>query len=55
MKGAPGDFRDECIAYALAVGIAPLGSSSEVDADVERSARRARWERRKANRNRSAS
>lgn len=52
MRGAPaaGDFREECIAYALATGIAPFGSVGEVNEDAERSARRARWERRKARR-----
>lgn len=43
-------YKDECIAYALATGMVPFGSVSEVDADAERSARRARWERRKAKR-----
>lgn len=44
------NYRDESIAFALALGIAPCGSSGEVDQDIERSARRARWERRKAKR-----
>lgn len=44
------DYRDECVAYALATGIAPFSSTNEVDQDAERSARRARWERRKAKR-----
>lgn len=43
------DYKDECIAYALATGIAPF-SSAELDQDAERSARRARWERRKGQR-----
>jgi hypothetical protein len=41
------DFRDECIAYALATGMVPSFSCTDVDADAERSARRARWLRRK--------
>lgn len=44
------DYRDESIAYALATGIAPIGSIGDLDADIERSQRRARWERRKAKR-----
>jgi hypothetical protein len=44
-----GDFREESIAYALATGIAPM-STRDLDADIERAGRRARWERRKAKR-----
>jgi hypothetical protein len=44
------DYRNESIAMALALGIAPIGSTRDLDADIERSARRARWERRKAKR-----
>lgn len=42
-----GDYRDECIAYALAAGLVPFASSDATDAEVERASRRARWERRK--------
>lgn len=42
------DYRNESIAFALATGIAPFMSLEDSDAAIERSARRARWERRKA-------
>lgn len=41
-------LHDECIAYALASGLAPVFSSADQDAMIERSSRRSRWERRKA-------
>jgi hypothetical protein len=40
-------FKDESIAYALAMGMVPFGSLNDLDRDVDRQARRARWERRK--------
>lgn len=43
-------FKDECIAYGLACGLGQFGSTNDIEADAERSARRARWERRKAKR-----
>jgi hypothetical protein len=48
MKNEP--WRDESIAFALATGIAPIATIDEMDRDVERASRRARWERRKAKR-----
>jgi hypothetical protein len=55
VKGAPHTagrepWRDECIAFALATGIAPIFSMADTDADIERASRRARWERKKAKR-----
>lgn len=41
------DYRNESIAFALATGIAPIFSVDDQMASIERDARRARWERRK--------
>jgi hypothetical protein len=50
VKAGREPWRDESIAFALAAGIAPIFSMEDSDADIERSARRARWERKKAKR-----
>lgn len=42
------DYRDMSIGEAIAWGLAPGMSSDEIEAEAERSQRRARWERRKA-------
>lgn len=48
------DPADYSIAFGLALGLVPAVSSKDMDMDIERAGRRARWERRKARQRRDA-